>query len=74
MVSPVGGAQTSSTEMKPRRARSLSRDGVIFDRPSTVVVGPFERSFFSAIPKDEENSEDPLSEHYGRRTSKDGKV
>ena len=34
------GAWTSSAEMKPRRAKSSRRDGVIFDKLSTVVVGP----------------------------------
>ena len=29
-------------ETKPRRARSSRRDGVIFDKPSTMVVGPFD--------------------------------
>ena len=52
MVSPIGGGRTSSADTKPRRARSSRRDVVILDKPSSIVVGPFDESFFGAISED----------------------
>ena len=70
MVSPVGGGRTSSAETKPRRARSSRRDGVILDKPSSVVVGPFDESFFEAISEDADCSEVATLEVLRKRSLK----
>jgi len=70
MVSPDGGGRTSSAETKPRRARSSRRDGVILDKPSSVVVGPFDESFFGAISEDADCSEVATLEVLHKRSFK----
>jgi hypothetical protein len=47
-ISPFVGRRMSSADTTPHQTNLSSRDRVIFDTPSTLVVGPFARSHLGA--------------------------